>query len=204
MPTGAPPQCAEQRQQALRTANRKRLGKARLMREIHDGTLTLAELVEQRPSELAQMPLFEFVLALPRFGTRRLTALNHRAIVARVNLARLFGEVSRETLDWLVAEIEEGGVTPVTGDEPRKVEKPAKVKWPLQGIVGFYRTASGEQRRLVLTVNDERRPILVDRNGTEERLVETFGPEPGLLQVAAVATAYLAEARERRRPGVAA
>jgi hypothetical protein len=208
-----------QRHRALKDANRSRLARSAIWHELAAGTLTLADVVEQRPEALLDTPLFEVLKHQRRFGARRLIVVNHYAVEAGVNLAKSFGEVPRETLDWLVTTVAETGYIASGGKPPPAATRTApnpvapapvpaatevKGRWPLQGVVGFYRTADGTQRRLVLTLDEDRHPILVDRNGTEERLVETFTAQPGLLEVAAVASGYLDEARKLQRPVSAA
>lgn len=72
----------------------------------------------------------------------------------------------------------------------------------LREIVGHYRAAGGEGRRVVLTVRANER-VLLDRGADDERVIERFGSSAGLLQVAAVASGYLDEARRLGRPVVA-
>lgn len=72
----------------------------------------------------------------------------------------------------------------------------------LSEVVGRYRTAGGDARRIVLAVRDGGR-VLIDRGEHDERVIERFGASAGLLQVAAVASGYLDEARRLGRPVVA-
>jgi hypothetical protein len=67
-----------------------------------------------------------------------------------------------------------------------------------------YRASGGQRRRLVLDMADDEIPVLLDRCGKDERVVERFRATAGLLEVAAVARGYLAEARRLGRPMVAA
>lgn len=202
-----------QAMRALSLANRKRVEKANVKRDLRDGTLTLAEVAEQRPEPLRPMPLFALVLELPGFGPGRLDRLGRRAVAAGINLARTVGDASNHTLDWLVRTVNgldepepaattatTAGTTPV----PAAVEEAdtAGRRRLLREIVGSYH-ARGETRRVVLTASAEA-PLLLDRGSHDERVIECFDTAPGLLEVAAVAAGYLDEARRLGRPVVAA
>jgi hypothetical protein len=197
---------------ALLDANRTRTEKANIKRDVREGALTFAEIATERPAPLRPVPLFALLLELPGFGHRRLDALNRRAIADGINLARTLGEASASTLDWLAravdGQLNDDGHTTGSTAEARVAGQawPARSarRRPLLGVVGTYRASGGQWRRLVLDTADDELPVLLDRCGNDERVVERFRATAGLLEVAAVAGGYLAEARRLGRPMVAA
>jgi hypothetical protein len=206
-PTGRGDDHAAQARRALRSANRKRLVRATIRRDVRDGTLTLEQIVAERPNPLRPMPLFALLLELPGFGRRRLDKLNRRAIADGINLARTLGDASTATLDWLVQTVdgqtqddcatsERDAATPVN-------QAPDAQLHLLHGVVGIYHAADSQRRRLVLCAADDNTLVLVDRGRDDERVVERFSATAGLLEVAAVARGYLDEARRAGRPVVA-
>jgi len=218
-PTTAPPavdvdDCdrTAQAMHALLDANRTRMEKANIKRKFREGTLTFAEIAAERPAPLRPAPLFVVLLELPGFGHRRLDRLNRRAIVDGINLARTLGDASASTLDWLVravdGQIDDNGPARGSSAAARIADQAPSAQGaarrPLQGVVGSYRALGGQRRRLVLDTADDDRPVLLDRGLDDERVVERFRATAGLLEVAAVAGGYLAEARRLGRPMVAA
>jgi hypothetical protein len=203
---------AAQARRALLDANRTRIQKASIKRDVREGMVTLAEIAAQRPASLRAMPLFALLLELPGFGCRRLDKLNRRAIADGINLARTLGDASASTLDWLVRTVDADGQADgdsTTSGAPAVVdhEPPARgvQRRLLAGVVGSYHAADeGRRRRLVLRAGDDGTPVLVDRGGDDERVIERFRATSGLLEVAAVARGYLDEARRLGRPVVAA
>jgi hypothetical protein len=200
-----------QAMRALLDANRTRMEKADIKRKFRDGALTLADLAAERPVPLRPVPLFALLLELPGFGRRRLDTVNRRAITDGINLARTLGEASASTLDWLVRAVDgqfddDGPTTPAAAARVVDQVRPARSarRRPLLGVVGSYRASGGQWRRLVLDTADDETPVLIDRCGNDERVVERFRATAGLLEVAAVAGGYLAEARRLGRPMVAA
>ncbi len=209
-----------QARRALRLANQTRIEKANVKRDLRDGTLTLAEVVAQRPEPLRSMPLFALVLELPGFGQWRLDKLGRAAAADGINLARTLGSASTHTLDWLVrtvnglsedeattgrTEIIVAAPTAAAEDDPAE-DDPARRGAPrhrlLHGVAGYYQT-DRETRRVVLSAADGT-PVLFDRGCDDERVIEQFESTAGLLEVAAVASGYLDEARRLRRPVVTA
>jgi hypothetical protein len=201
-----------QARRALLDANRTRVEKANIKRDVREGIVTLAEITATRPASLRAVPLFALLLELPGFGRRRLDTLNRRAIADGINLARTLGDASASTLDWLVRTVDadrEADENATTNEAPPVVdhEPPAQgaARRLLAGVVGSYHAADdGHRRRLVLRAADDGTPVLVDRGGDDERVVERFRTTSGLLEVAAVARGYLDEARRLGRPVVAA
>lgn len=199
-----------QARRALLDANRTRVEKANIKRDFREGILTLAEIAAKRPASLRAMPLFALLLDLPGFGCRRLDKLNQRAIADGINLARTLGDASASTLNWLVRTVDgdrQADENRTTSEAPAVLdhESPAQgfQRRPLQGVVGSYHAADGQRRRLVLRADDDSTPVLLDRGGDDERVVERFRATSGLLEVAAVARGYLDEARRLGRPVVA-
>jgi hypothetical protein len=221
-----------QARRALLDANRTRVQKASIKRDVREGVVTLAEIAAKRPTSLRALPLFALLLELPGFGCRRLDKLNRRAIRDGINLARTLGDASASTLDWLVRTVngqpEDRGATSdaaaATSEAAAKASEAAAAtseaaaetsveheppaqgarRRLLHGVVGSYQAADGRRRRLVLSAADDRTPVLLDRGGGDERVVERFRATSGLLEVAAVARGYLDEARRLGRPAVAA
>lgn len=204
-----------QARRALRLANQTRIEKANVKRDLRDGTLTLPEVVAQRPEPLRSMPLFALVLELPGFGQWRLDKLGRAAAADGINLARTLGSASTHTLDWLVrtvnglsedeattgrTEIIVAAPTAAAEDDPARRGAPRHRL--LHGVAGYYQT-DRETRRVVLSAADGT-PVLFDRGCDDERVIEQFESTAGLLEVAAVASGYLDEARRLRRPVVTA
>jgi hypothetical protein len=197
---------------ALLDANRTRVEKSNVKRDLRAGGLTLAKIAVERPEPLQSMPLFALLLELPGFGCRRLDKLNRRAIADGINLARTLGDASASTLNWLVRAVDGQLDDEATRKEPsawtRAVDAdpaaPAASLRPLYGVVGSYPVSGGKRRRLVLSTADDDTPVLLDRGCGDERVVERFRATARLLEVAAVAGGYLEEARRLGRPVVAA
>jgi hypothetical protein len=63
----APPQ----HMQALQRANEIRLARAELKREVAKGTITVGEVILNRPSEVASMTIAELLTSQRRWGTTR-------------------------------------------------------------------------------------------------------------------------------------
>jgi hypothetical protein len=200
-----------QARRALLDANRTRMEKASIKRGVREGVVTFAEIAAERPASLRAMPLFALLLELPGFGRRRLDVLNRRAIADGINLARTLGDASTSTLDWLVRTVDADGQADenaTTNEAPAGVDQEPRTQGAqrrlLAGVVGSYHAADdGRRRRLVLRADDDGAPVLVDRGGDDERVVERFRVTSGLLEVAAVVRGYLDEARRLGRPVVA-
>jgi hypothetical protein len=111
-----------QRRDALGAANRTRLGRAQLKRDLRAGRLTLAEVAAHRPEPLRELPLFTLLGELPGVGQRRVERLNRRAITARVNLARTLADASTATLRWLVAELDGAEPDHLAVDVPARLD----------------------------------------------------------------------------------
>lgn len=108
MSTSTPTETSRKRAQnmaALGNANSLRSDKAKLRRQMRNGSITLARILEERPEPLRSTPLFTLVLDLPGFGQRRLEQLNRRALIDQVNLALTLAAASAHTLGWLLKEI---------------------------------------------------------------------------------------------------
>ena len=100
----------DERAGALARARLAKRERAALKRELRAGRLTLGELVARRPEPLRDVTLFALLCEVPGLGQRRMERLNGRAMAARINLARTFGEASNATLRWLLSEL--GGTQP--------------------------------------------------------------------------------------------
>ncbi len=203
-----------QARRALLDANRTRVEKANIKRDFREGNVTLAAIAAERPEPLQFVPLFSLLLELPGFGRHRLDKVNRRAIADGINLARTLGDASASTLDWLVRTVDgddhadekratESEVPDVVDHESPAQGSQRRPLQPLQGVVGSYHAADGQRRRLVLRIDDDSAPVLIDRGGDDDRVVERFRATAGLLEVAAVARGYLDEARRLGRPVVA-
>jgi len=62
---------APQHMQALQRANEVRLARAELKREVAKGTITVAEVILNGPSEAASMTIAELLTSQRRWGTTR-------------------------------------------------------------------------------------------------------------------------------------
>jgi hypothetical protein len=65
------PEGAPQHMVALAQANRTRLARAELKRQVADGELSVAEVVEQCPWEAESMPIADLLMAQHRWGRTR-------------------------------------------------------------------------------------------------------------------------------------
>lgn len=61
----------EQHMAALEQANKIRLGKAQIKRNLRDGIVTIPELVSESPHELNNIPLYEVLTAMTHWGRHR-------------------------------------------------------------------------------------------------------------------------------------
>ena len=96
---------ALQQRHQVAVDDRRRLGRARLKRDLRGGRLTLAAVAARRPEPLRE---------LPRIGRQRLERLNRHVIAARVNLARTLADAATATLRRLLAELD--------GAEPARLD----------------------------------------------------------------------------------
>ncbi len=60
-----------QHMQALQRANKVRLGRAQMKREIHSGKLDVRDVVRECPYEMETIPLAELLIAQRRWGKTR-------------------------------------------------------------------------------------------------------------------------------------
>lgn len=96
----------KQHEEALREANRIRTRRAQLKREIHDGDVTIPDLLAEPLSDwLKGMRLDQFLAALPSMGPRRVAAICRKVPVGiRQELqfvtTRQKGVLAREVAAW--------------------------------------------------------------------------------------------------------
>jgi hypothetical protein len=117
------------------------------------------------------------------------------ARVAELESAR--GDVAREVRLARIAGVAEGAAQ-AKARHPRQTRSRRPPPRLLSELVGRYRTATGDRRRLVFVQTDTEW-LLLDR-GEDERVVERFERSAGLLEVCAIATAYLEQVRSVGAP----
>jgi hypothetical protein len=93
---------APQHLQALDLANHKRLTRAEVKRDVKKGSRSLADVIENYPPELDNMPVFDLVRSAHRWGKVRAGKfLRAQAISER----RTFAQLSARQRAALVAEL---------------------------------------------------------------------------------------------------
>jgi len=75
----------------------------RVRHALADGRLTIADVMRDQPTELAERALFEILLLARGVGRKRLHELNTRAIEEGVNLALTLGSADESTRRWVAA-----------------------------------------------------------------------------------------------------
>lgn len=89
---------------ALVSANAKRDRIATLRHDILAGKITLQEVLQRRPPELAAWPIVDVLrLGYRKRSVSAITALGRRAVRDDINLLVPLGEASRHTLQWVAA-----------------------------------------------------------------------------------------------------
>ena len=78
----APGRSTEQRLAALRRANEIRSGRARLKKELAAGRLRIEEIVKEPPEVARGATVEELLLAIPKFGPRRVARLLGRCRIS--------------------------------------------------------------------------------------------------------------------------
>lgn len=89
--TGTFERSLEQRQEALRRANRIRTTRARLKQAIKEGHVPVAPLLADPPEDLSTMRVYELLLAVPKLGEVKAGAMLARA---RVSPSKTLGGLS--------------------------------------------------------------------------------------------------------------
>ena len=86
-----------QRSTEVRQANK------RVRHALADGRLTIADVMRDQPTELADRALFEILLLARGVGRKRLHELNTRALEEGVNLALTLANADESTRRWVAA-----------------------------------------------------------------------------------------------------
>lgn len=94
-----------QRALSLDMANRARLERAKGKAGVRSGRVSLTEVLNEQPAELAKLSLWELVRLRPGLGVERCAQLNAAAIRAGINLALPLGRASAATRGWLLQEL---------------------------------------------------------------------------------------------------
>jgi hypothetical protein len=94
---------AEQCQQALHMAQRKRLALAAVKRALRNGALTLDAAMADPPAELANYPLIDVIrwTRTRGYGTPAITAIGRQALRDSVNLMVPLGDASTRSRAWV-------------------------------------------------------------------------------------------------------
>jgi hypothetical protein len=82
LPAEAPARSAEQRREALARANQVRHQRACLKADLKRGSLSIATIIMDPPEYLATAHVLDVIMALPRYGHMRATALLERCRVS--------------------------------------------------------------------------------------------------------------------------
>ena len=80
-----------------------RQAKKQVRRALARGELTIADVMRDQPTELADRALFEILLLARGVGRKRLHELNTRAIEEGVNLALTLASADESTRRWVAA-----------------------------------------------------------------------------------------------------
>ncbi len=97
MPRTPPDTSSEHAARARRTYAENRPVRSALRR----GDVSIATVMREQPSGLADRTLFEILLMAHQFGRRRLHALNARAVEEHVNLAVTLDVAEHATREWV-------------------------------------------------------------------------------------------------------
>jgi hypothetical protein len=75
----------------------------RIRDDLANGRLTIAQVMRDQPTELADRALFEILLLARGFGRKRLLELNSRALDEQINLALTLKAADPATRNWVAA-----------------------------------------------------------------------------------------------------
>lgn len=186
---------------AIRRAQASRLAGVAVKAELRAGTLTLADAIEDPRAGV--LPVMDLLMALPQWGRWRASRLLAGLAVPDGARVRDLAPRQRRAIVERCGLVDTGGQSADPAPQaptpppappappPAPALPPARV---IRELVGRY-SAHGEQRRLLLVAEHGGR-MLVDRGRSGDRIVERFGAQAGLLEIAAVAQGYLDERRD--------
>jgi hypothetical protein len=98
----------EHREEACRRSATKRRAGADLRRDLHNGDVSLAEVLLDPPECIAHLPLFQVLLMGRSLGPRKLQYLNTWAMREFVNLATPLGQASQRSRQWCAKNVQVG------------------------------------------------------------------------------------------------
>lgn len=100
--TIAPPQTGEQRLAALARANEIRLLRAQVKRDIRSREIQAWPLIDEPPAELLTMKVYDLLLAMPKFGAFKVSALlRQHAISTSKTVGGLSDRQRAALVEWL-------------------------------------------------------------------------------------------------------
>lgn len=104
--SAAPPRSIEQRTTALANANRIRVWRADLKRDLKAGRQSILPLLLDPPADLVSMRVFDLLLAMPRYGRTKV----HRLLAVRhISAVKTVGGLSERQRGELVSALRMGG-----------------------------------------------------------------------------------------------
>ena len=110
---------------ALGVANKRRSAKAEVKSGLRRQTVSLREILENPPAEIARQMTWEVLLWAPGMGRTKLRALNGRALRdGHVNLAAPLGALTVRQRRWLAGQLPQQRWDPVTGVQPVIMRQP--------------------------------------------------------------------------------
>ena len=100
LPTQTPLRSLDQRREALLRANAVRVERARLKRELKEGSVSALEVLMDPPSYLLTAKVFDVLLALPKFGRVKATRCLNQV---RISQSKTVGGLSERQRAELVS-----------------------------------------------------------------------------------------------------
>lgn len=96
----APPRSLVQRQEALERANQVRTYRAQLKRDLKAGREKVHDLIIDPPELLETAKIFDFLLAVPKFGRVK---VNKLLVQCRISPSKTFGGLSQRQRTEIVS-----------------------------------------------------------------------------------------------------